>query len=131
MNKQIYFLISFLCVCFVNPLFSNSSEAEKTIEEQIILFGYLGVGEARSQLQPQPIQVTKDNDKLEIKFTKPLNVVSVEITDEAGNLIYVEDCNTNDENQVSIYLYGLEEGIYNVSFISETGGYLSGDFEVE
>jgi hypothetical protein len=82
MNKQIYFL----CVCFANPLFSNSSETEKTIEEQIILFGYLEVGEARSQLQPQPIHVTKDNNKLEIEFTKPLNVVSVEITDEAGNL---------------------------------------------
>jgi hypothetical protein len=128
MDKYFY-LLMFLFVFSTNSLFSNSTGTEKrTPEEEVELFGLLGTGDARNE---QPIRVTNDNGRLEIKFTESLNVINLEIADESGNVIYTENYNTSTESQADVYLYGLEGGSYSISFVNEAGEYLSGDFDLE
>jgi hypothetical protein len=127
MSKHFYLLV-FLFIFSTNPLFSNSTETGRTPEEEIELFGSLGLGDARCT---QPIRVTKGNSRLEIEFAGSLNVINLEIADESGNVIYTEDYNTFNESQTDIYLYGMEDGNYSISFTNETGEYLFGDFNLE
>jgi hypothetical protein len=128
MNKQIYFFVFSLLVFSGVNVFSNSTRSGWTIEEQIELLGDLGTGEARLF---QAIQVKKTTDKLEIEFSESLNVISFEIVNETGKIVYEEVFDVNSKSKVNVYLDNWKPGTYNILFTNSAGKYLSGYFELD
>jgi hypothetical protein len=128
MNKQIYFFAFSLLVFSCANVFSSSTRSGWTIEEQIELLGDLGTGEARLL---QSIQAKKTTGKLEIDFSESLNVISFEIMNETGEIVYAETRDVNNKSKVNVYLDNWEPGRYSIFFTNSAGKYLSGDFELD
>lgn len=59
-----------------------------------------------------------------------LKKVTIEITDQYGNIVFAKKGDLNAGQKISIRTIDWDEGEYNLAITSEDGGYISGIFEL-
>mgnify|MGYP002391577889 CR=1 FL=1 len=100
------------------------------VQKEIELKGSLHEGSIRSLVE-NPVQATISTSTLQVLFLCNVGIVQVEISSQAGNLIYNETVDTDLQDYLSIDVSGWQSGFYQIRIVNSSGQYLYGLFEIE
>ncbi len=113
----------------VNYNLPNMGLLSHNMEDQIELHGSLAEFDLRSGYSP--INVLKGADYIRVGvLDEDLGVISVQITDEAGNTVYYDSMDTSMQNELLIDTSGWTNGVYGINFYNANGKRLYGEFEI-
>lgn len=132
--KKLLLICVILLGIIIPGISSNSPSSSFTdtsdVKKEIRLMGSLGESSARSLLQ-EPIQATVSNTDLDVTFLYNVGIIEVEIYSESGSTVYTTTVDTQTQGGVSIDVTGWDSGIYEIRFVSATGQYMYGIFEID
>ena len=118
-----------------NLAFANNSDnmkekedVETNTEEELDLRGSLENIPVRSLLQP--FRVTKNNHSVNIYYLQNLSDISIEITNEFGQVVYSNNVNAVSGGSLHIDILNWSSGIYTIQFRKSFGNRIYGDFEI-
>lgn len=109
---------------FSTNLYTNKYDAEKQIE----LAGSLEMIPLRSG--GNPFDVTLSSYLINITYLNDLNNITIKIFDETGAIVYQNNVNPVSGEQLLINITNWTEGYYSISFSNDTGGSITGEFEI-
>jgi hypothetical protein len=113
----------------IGLLSTNAGIAGSKESDPISLAGNLLNSGTRSPLSP--ISAFQDSDYIEVTLSRFLGEISVEISDEANNIVYNETINSSTQSNLYIDTVSLEAGEYTIKFTNTQSQYLSGNFVIE
>jgi hypothetical protein len=98
-------------------------------DDQIELHGSLSNG----QLRPSfiPFEVTQSANLITIAYQSTLSNIGIQITDELGVTVYSNNVNPVSGQQLSISITGWEAGSYEITISNSSGGFISGEFNIQ
>jgi len=114
---------------FVNSTHaSNASEAITDTQKAINLKGQLTQPILRSFTIP--FEAFINSNSIYINYLEDLSNITIEITHENGQLVYYTIINPVNGEYMIIDTSDWDEGNYHISFNNDSGGCISGDFEI-
>lgn len=126
-------LASIITLLFITSTASgyNLFSAGKTKQERIILDkGKTGSsGPSRAPAAPS-LEVYQTDDVLTVYFLNELGYVDIKITDDTGAVVYQTSEPSGYDVTAVIDLYGLDSGVYTITFTNAGSLYLNGEFEL-
>ena len=129
--KNLFLICLFLSVVLIPQIsHSSTSIASGDIKKEIRLKGSLADATIRSVF-PAPIQATISSSSLDVVFLSNVGDIEVEIYTASGNLVYENNVDTQIQGNLSIDVFGWDSGSYQIRFVSSTGQYMYGTFEIE
>ena len=124
-------LLLFFIIGSIVPILSESSSFNTTdVEKEIELKGSLYETSVRSVLL-NPIEATISISHIEVAFLYDVGNINVVVYTEYGTIIYDNNIDTQTQENLTIDISGWDSGIYQIRFISSTGQYMYGTFEIE
>lgn len=108
---------------------SFQSSFQSDPEEEIELAGDISNPGIRSVL-PTPIQAAIGPNYLNAYFLYNVGEITVEVYNSSGELIYETSVDTSTQSSISIDVTEWNSGKYEMRFVSTTGNYMYGSFEI-
>jgi hypothetical protein len=129
--KNLFLICLFLSVVLIPQIsHSSTSIASGDIKKEIRLKGSLADATIRSVFSA-PIQATISSSGLDVVFLSNVGDIEVEVYAASGSLVYENNVDTQTQENLSIDVFGWDTGIYQIRFVSSTGQYMYGTFEIE
>jgi hypothetical protein len=98
--------------------------------DELVLRGALEGGSTRSLL-PIPISATIGTSSLDVNFLFTVGDINVEVYNSFGELIYETSVDSSTQSSISIDVTGWDSDSYEIRFVSSSGNYVYGSFEID
>lgn len=129
--KNLFLICLFLSVIFIPQIsYSSTSVTSGDVKKDIDLKGSLADATIRSVFEA-PIQATISPSSLDVVFLSNVGDIEVEVYAASGSLVYENNVDTQMQENLSIDVFGWASGTYQIRFVSSTGQYMYGIFEIE
>nr|WP_319998173.1 DUF3244 domain-containing protein [uncultured Draconibacterium sp.] len=112
------------------PKISQSITAIPPSEDEIVLEGSLDNSSTRSVL-PDPISATIGLKSLNLNFRYNVGNINVEIYNSSGEMVYENNINTQIQGALTIDVSEWDIDFYEIRFVSTTGNYMFGSYEID
>ena len=113
---------------FGNVVNEEEKEEEMDPEEEIELQGALAKSTIRSLIKP--FRATVNNHSVNIYYLQDLSNISIEITNESGQVVYSTNVSPTYGGSLHIGISSWTNGFYTIRFANSSGNSIYGSFEI-